>query len=81
MVPKKPPYIHKLKFVCTHCERAQEVEAHAGMDIRIGVVIQPHAGGGSWGRCCFCHKAGLRALEEPPRSKKGPVGWSKIPTK
>lgn len=81
MVPKKPPYIHKIKFVCIHCGREHEVEVHSGMNVYIGMVIEPHPGGGQWGRCRFCKKAGLRAVEEPPQPKKGPVGWNKIPKK
>lgn len=80
-MPTRPPYVHLIKFVCTHCGHEHEVEVHEGMDIKIGTVIQPYSGGGMWGKCRRCRKPGLRALEEPPRPKKGPVGWKNIPKK
>lgn len=74
-VPEKKGYVHILKFICIHCDRPREVQIHEGMGITKGQVIMPYAGGGNWGRCLFCRKAGLRATEEIPRKKKEPVGW------
>ena len=80
-MPKKPPYLHTLRFICTRCDREQQVEVHDGMGVKIGTVLKPYPGGGGWGVCRFCKGAGLRALEEPPQPRKGPVGWKKIPKK
>jgi hypothetical protein len=74
-MPKKPKYIRTLEFECIHCGRKHEIEVHDGMNISKGTIIKPSAGGGMWGRCRFCRKAGLRAITESPRPKKGPVGW------
>ena len=75
MKPKKPKYIHVIKFRCTKCERDQQVEVHEGMHIEVGTVIYPYSGGGEWGKCRFCKAGGLRALDAPELPKQGPVGW------
>mgnify|MGYP000600333960 CR=1 FL=1 len=78
-MPRKPKYLNTLRFVCTHCSYVHELEVHDGMNIRIGTTIYPYSGGGPWGKCRRCGKSGLRAIEEVPRPKKGPVGWRNIP--
>ena len=77
MKPKKPNYIHEIKFVCVHCGRERMVEVHESMRVQPGSMIQPYAGGGNWGRCLFCKRAGLKATEAPPVKKKESVGWRK----
>lgn len=72
----KVGYLHRIKFDCVHCGHEHDLEVHECMGITVGTVIQPYAGGGNWGRCVKCKRAGLRAKTALEIEKKGPVGWN-----
>lgn len=46
---------------------------------KIGDVLQPFAGGGTYGRCLRCKRTGLRVVEIPKDEPIKPVGWNRIP--
>jgi len=72
---------HTLKFECTHCGRVHEIKVPESRQVHKGDIITPYPGGGNYGRCHFCRRPGLRAIEERVTPKRGPVGWRNIPKK
>jgi hypothetical protein len=65
-----------MKVTCNHCgaERLMRWTNH-----NINDILKPYPGGGNYGRCLRCKRAGLRVREIPAREPTRPEGWREIP--
>jgi len=46
-----------------------------------GQKIYPYSGGGKFGRCLKCDRAGLMIIEVPKPKTNKPIGWTEVPRK
>lgn len=71
-MPKKNQNRPKATAKCLACGMEHII---LNEQYKVGQVIQPFAGGGTYGRCRKCDKEGLQIIAIPEEPIKKPRGW------